>query len=128
MSFLSAGTKPAFFDQIQTEEQLQKALYYLAAVQPNATEEVARKYDQNRLLIHAAMLYFVTGALTIQWITILKKVSTKSQQVICFIVRDPKTSVSEHEEKVEMMAKENGILVFPISHKQFPNAFTEVLK
>lgn len=128
MSFLSAGTKPAFFDQIQTEEQLQKALYYLAAVQPNATEEVARKYDQNRLLIHAAMLYFVTGALTIQWITILKKISTKSQQVICFIVRDPKTSVSEHEEKVEMMAKENGILVFPISHKQFPNAFTEVLK
>lgn len=128
MSFLSAGTKQVFFDQIQTEEQLHQALYHLAAVQPNLVEEVAAKYAQNRALMNAAMIYFVTGSLTMEWINILKNSFKKSQKMICFIVRNPEKDVSEQEKRLEIIAKENGILVFPISQKQFPNAFTEVLR
>ena len=128
MSFLSAGAKPAFFNQIQTVEQLQQALYYLAAVKPNLVEQVGPKYVQNRNLISATMLYFVTGSLTLEWINILKKNFKQSQAVICFIIRSPEQVISEQEEKMEIIAKENGIFVLPITREQFSDAFTEVLK
>ena len=128
MSFLSAGTKQAFFNQIQNVEQLQQALYYLAAVKPNLVEKVGHKYVQNRNLTSATMLYFVTGSLTLEWINILGKNFKQSQTVICFIIRNPEQAISEQEEKVENIAKENGIFVLPITREQFPNAFTEVLK
>ena len=128
MSFLSAGAKPAFFNQIQTVEQLQQALYYLAAVKPNLVEQVGPKYVQNRNLISATMLYFVTGSLTLEWINILKKNCKQSQAVICFIIRSPEQVISEQEEKMEIIAKENGIFVLPITREQFSDAFTEVLK
>jgi len=128
MSFLSAGEKQVYFDLIQTEEQLQQAMYQLASIQSQPIEKVEHKYGQNRALENAAMIYFVTSSLTSEWLNILKKVSRKSQGAICFIVRTSAQSISEHEQKLETIAKENGILVFSITRKQFANAFTEVLK
>ncbi|MFJ8264152.1 DUF58 domain-containing protein [Rummeliibacillus sp. NPDC094406] len=128
MSFLSAGEKQFYFDLIQTEEQLQQAMYQLAGIQPQPIEKVEHKFGQNRALVNAAMIYFVTNSLTSEWLNILKKVSGKSQGAICFIVRTPAQSISEHEQKLETIAKENGILVISITHQEFANAFTEVLK
>lgn len=128
ISFLSAGTKPVYFDQIQTEEQLQQAIYHLAGVQTQLIERVEYKFGQSRYLMNATLIYFVTSSLTTEWLNILKKVSTKSQGAICFLVRTPEQIISEHEKKLETIAQEHGIVVCPITSHQFANAFTEVMK
>lgn len=128
MSFLSASEKQIYIDQIQTEEQLQQAMYQLAGIKTQPIENVEYKYGQNNVLLNAAMIYFVTSSLTTEWLNILKKVTRKSQGVICFIVRAPAQNISEHEKKLEKVAMENGILVFPLTPQQFANTFTEVLK
>ncbi|MGG0655932.1 DUF58 domain-containing protein [Rummeliibacillus pycnus] len=128
MSFLFAGEKQSYFDQIQTEEQLQRAMYQLAGIQSQPIEKIEYKYGQNNVLLNATMIYFVTSSLTSEWLNVLKRVSRKSQGAICFIVRAPAQSISEHEQKIVTIAKENGILVFPITPQQFANTFTEVLK
>lgn len=128
ISFLNTTTNQFLLDQIQTEEQLQQALYQLAGVQPKIIEKVEHKFGQNRILANAAMVYFVTGSLTSEWLNIMKNLSRKSQGIICFIVRTHAQVITENEQKLEKIAKENDILVFPLTQEQFANAFMEVLK
>ncbi|MGX9136175.1 DUF58 domain-containing protein [Rummeliibacillus sp. JY-2-4R] len=128
ISFLSAFEKQSYFGQIQSEDQLQQVMYHLAGVQPKDIHDVEHKYGQNRALIHATMIYFVTTSLTTEWINILKQVSRKSKGVVCFVIRAEGQIATDSEEKLEAIAKENGILIFSLTSKQFTNAFTEVLK
>ncbi len=128
ISFLSAFEKQAYFGQIQSEDQLQQTMYHLAGVKPEVIHDVEHKYGQNRALINATMIYFVTTSMTTEWINIFKKLSRKSKGIICFVIRAEKQIATEQEQKLETIAKETGILVFPLTSKQFANAFTEVLK
>ncbi|MBK3496219.1 DUF58 domain-containing protein [Viridibacillus sp. YIM B01967] len=124
LSFLSAGRERVYFDSIQTESQLQQAMFHLAGVQDELLDSVGPLYGQDRTLANAAQILFVTSELTADWLDIL----TTSRGCVCFVVRNKGQVMSMQEQAMEKLAHVRGIRVITIAKEQFADAFMGVLK
>lgn len=126
ITFLSAGVIRKAFTTIQTEEQLQEAMYHLAGVEDTFVESPERLYGHDYVLVNAATVWFVTSKLTSEWLSLLTAAQRPLHTCLCIVVGQQGEDISGEDKKMEKLARKRGVQVLNISPEQFAKTFTEV--
>ncbi|GEK33545.1 DUF58 domain-containing protein [Kurthia sibirica] len=118
VSFLSAGQQHVFFEGIESQQELQKALLHLAVIKPGNFHAV-HKYAQDQALRSAKTIVFITSALTEEWLEVLARLVKKSNSIIVYIVRRDTQELFAEDIAIEEQAKVRGIIVHTIYEGDF---------
>ncbi len=125
LAYLSAGTPRAFFPLIQTDEQLQRAMYHLARVQDDLDRPIETVVGQDLKQIRVSSLVYVTGSLSRQMVDEIRRNVTSLSHCLCLVVMEKGQKPTPEMEKNHQYARSKGFFVKTIGPENFTSAFTE---
>lgn len=122
ISYMTAGERPFAFENMQTNEQLQQLMVHLANVKQESFDP-QRIYSYNESLRQAALVYFVTSNVTIEWVEALSKTTATPKNCVLFVIVDP--TVTHEATEAEIAAANRGMRVLYVPANHFAHAFEE---
>ncbi|PKG45904.1 DUF58 domain-containing protein [Planococcus sp. MB-3u-09] len=125
VAYLSAGTPRAFFPLIQSDEQLQRALYHLAKVQDDLDRPIEAVVGQDLKQVRVSSLVYVTGSLSREMVDEIRRNVTSLSQCLCLVVTEAGQSIRPEDEKNHQYARSKGFHVKVIGPENFASAFME---
>ncbi|WP_254178186.1 MULTISPECIES: DUF58 domain-containing protein [unclassified Planococcus (in: firmicutes)] len=125
VAYLSAGTPRAFFPLIQSEKQLQRALYHLAKVQDDLDRPIEAVVGQDLKQVHVPSLVYVTGSLSREMVDEIRRNATSLSQCLCLVVTEAGQSITPEDEKNHQYASSKGFRVKVVGPGNFASAFME---
>ncbi|GGA40218.1 DUF58 domain-containing protein [Psychrobacillus lasiicapitis] len=127
-AFLSLGEHRFFIPSVQSESQLQQALYHLTKVQPDLTKSIEQVILHDGALAQATSLLYVTSNLTYEWIDSVQKTASNLRVCTCFVVKQKDEKLLKEEQVMHQFAASRGVRVHTITKDRFAQAFMEVTR
>lgn len=127
-AFLSLGENRFLMPTVQSENQLQRALYHLTKVQPDLTKSIEQVILHDGALAQATSLLYVTSNLTYEWIDSVQKTASNLRVCTCFVVKAKDGKLMKDEQVMHQFAASRGVRVHTISKDRFAQAFLEVTR
>ncbi len=125
VAYLSPGTPRAFFPLIQSDEQLQRALYHLAKVQDDSDRPIEALVGQDLKQVRVSSLVYVTGSLSRGIVDEIHRNVTSLSQCLCFVVIEKGQLLTPEDEQNHQYARSKGFRVKVIEPGNFASAFME---
>lgn len=126
VAYLSVGQSPNYFPVIQTEEHLQRVMYYLAKVQSDLDKPADQAIGRELQQMNTSSLLYVTGQLTMDMVQAIRKNAKNLSNCMCLVVANKGETLPREDEEVHQFARSKGFVVRRVSPENFATVFTEV--
>ena len=125
-AFLSLGETRFYFPAIQSEGQLQHAMFHLAKVEADMNQPIEKILPKDPSMSSATSILLITGELTSGMIDAIPRSAKNLRQCTCFVVVKKGEKLSKQAQALHQVARSRGMLIHVLSQDHFANAFTEV--
>ncbi|HSI67148.1 MAG TPA: DUF58 domain-containing protein [Planococcus sp. (in: firmicutes)] len=126
VAYLSIGATRDHFPIIQTEEHLQRVMYYLTKSHADLDHPLSDAVNKELSQVKASSVLYVTGHLTVEMVGSIQRSMKQMTACMCLVVMDKGEKPSPEDEAVHRFARSRGFIVKLISPENFENVFREV--